>query len=218
MDLQFWLQRWENADIAFHQASVNPHLEALWPEIAPAARAAVFMPLCGKTVDLLWIAARGHPAVGVEISPVAAEALFSEHGLTPEVSARGRFRQFRHDHLRLLCGDFFDLAPGDLADVGLTHDRAALIALPEDVRRAYATKMAQILPPGSPTLLITYDYPPAEMAGPPYSVSAEEVEHIYGEAFAIEWVREFDGLSHRPRYREKGLTRLTERVHLLRRL
>ncbi len=217
MDLQFWLERWENQEIAFHQATVNPHLQALWPQIAPARDAAVFVPLCGKTLDLHWIAERGHTAVGIDISPVAAEAVFSEHGLAPAIARRGRFREFHHGRIRVLCGDFFDLVPEDLAGIGLTHDRAALIALPEAARQAYAEHMARLLPAGSATLLVTYDYPPHEMAGPPYPVTAEEVERIYGPAFRIEPVREFDGLAQRPRYREKGLTRLTERVQLLHR-
>ncbi|MEX1081572.1 MAG: thiopurine S-methyltransferase [Halofilum sp. (in: g-proteobacteria)] len=217
MDLQFWRDRWENQEIAFHQETVDPHLQALWPQIAPPAGAAAFVPLCGKSLDLHWLAQRGHRVVGVEISALAAEALFREHGLQPEIATRGAFQEFRHGPIRLLCGDFFDLAPNDLADVRLVHDRAALIALPEATRRTYAAKMGELLPRGAVILLITYDYPPAEMAGPPYPVTPAEIERIYGNAFAIKLVEDQDGLAHRPRYREKGLTRLTERVHLLQR-
>lgn len=217
MEPQFWLDRWENDEIAFHQDEVNAHLQSLWPTLGIDAGATAFVPLCGKTLDLHWLAERGHPVIGVELSPVAAHAVFAEHGLTPEVTQQGDFSDYRHGRLRVLCGDFFALQPEMLLDTGLVHDRAALIALPSEDRRHYAAKMAALLPAGCLTLLITFDYPPAEMDGPPYSVSASEVEGLYGEAFDITLVREFDGLTPRPRFQHKGLTRLTERVHLLRR-
>lgn len=217
MEPQFWLDRWENGEIAFHQDEVNTHLQSLWPSLGIGAGTTAFVPLCGKTLDLHWLAERGHPVIGVEISPVAAHAVFTEHGLTPEITQQGEFTEYRHGRLRVLCGDFFSLQPEMLADTALAHDRAALIALPPDARRCYAAKMAELLPPGCLTLLITYDYPQAEMDGPPYSVSASEVERLYGAAFDITLVREFDGLTPRPRFQHKGLTRLTERVHLLRR-
>lgn len=215
MDPQFWLDRWHNGEIAFHQDEVNAHLQALWPTLDIAAAATAFVPLCGKTLDLHWLAERGHAVIGVEISPVAAHAVFAEHGLTPAIEQRGEFTEYRHGRLRVLCGDFFALQPATLADTALVHDRAALIALPPHDRRRYAAKMAELLPAGCLTLLITYDYPQAEMNGPPYSVSDSEVERLYGDAFDITLVREFDGLTPRPRFQRKGLTRLTERVHLL---
>ena len=215
-DQQFWLERWKNQQIAFHQDEVNAHLQALWPQLAIAEGSAVFVPLCGKSQDQHWIAERGHPAVGVEISPIAAEALFTEHGLAPDIVRGDPFSEYRSGRVRVLCGDFFDLQPVHLAGVALVHDRAALIALPPSERQRYAAHMAAVLPSGSITLLITYDYPQEEMSGPPYSVSAVEVERIYGPSFYIELHRELDGLTSRPRFQAKGLTRLTERVHLLR--
>lgn len=217
MQRRFWLDRWENDEIAFHQDEVNDHLQSLWPTLSLAEGATVFVPLCGKTLDLHWLVERGHPTIGVEISPVAARAVFVEHGLTPEVVPQGKFTEYRHGRLHVLCGDFFALQPATLAETALVHDRAALIALEPDDRRRYAAKMAELLPAGSITLLITYDYPQDEMNGPPYSVSDHEIERLYGDAFDITLVREFDGLTPRPRFQRKGLTRLTERVHLLRR-
>jgi thiopurine S-methyltransferase len=217
MDARFWLDRWENDEIAFHQEEVNDHLQSLLPTLGIDAGATAFVPLCGKTLDLHWLAQRGHPTIGVEISPVAAQAAFTEHGLTPEVIPQGAFTEYRHGLLRVLCGDFFELEPAVLSETDLVHDRAALVALEPDDRRRYAAKMAELLPSGSVMLLITYDYPPSEMNGPPYSVSDREVEQLYGDAFEITLAREFDGLTPRPRFQRKGLTRLTERVHLLQR-
>lgn len=216
-DAQFWLDRWENQEIAFHQDEVNPHLQALWPTLDIAAGAEILVPLCGKSLDLHWLAARGHAVVGVEISPVAVAALFADQGLTPEVRPGERFAEYRSGRIRVLCGDFFDFEAAHLSDVALVHDRAALIALPPAARERYAAMMTALLPRGATMLLITYDYPQTEMAGPPFSVTAAEVERLYGPAFAVELQRELDGLTPRASYQRKGLSRLTERVHLLRR-
>lgn len=217
MDSQFWLARWENQEIGFHQEQINLHLQQLWPTLGVAAGQPVFVPLCGKSRDMLWLSSQGHPVLGVEISPLAVEAFFDENALTPEKTPRGAFTEYRSDSLSILCGDFFDLQSADLHGAAAVYDRASLIALPPEMRERYARKMSELLAPDARVLLITLDYPQAEMNGPPFAVRGEEVEALYSDRFELEVCCELDVLEEQPRFRDKGLTRLDERVYTMRR-
>jgi thiopurine S-methyltransferase len=216
MNREFWLERWQNNEIGFHQEEVNAHLQQFWEKMGLPPDAGVFVPLCGKSRDLLWLRAQGHRVLGIEISPLAVEAFFTENRLEPACGTSGSFVSFTSDGLELLCGDFFELDPERLRDVKGVYDRASLVALPPSLREKYAQKMKSLLPASTPVLLVTMDYPQGEMDGPPFSVSGEEVEALYGDRYRIELLYSKDILEENPRFREKGLTRLTECVYALR--
>ena len=145
-----------------------------------ARRKRVLVPLCGKTLDLAWLVAQGQPVLGVELSPIAVEALFCEQGLVPEVTDESPFRRYRSGALEVLCGDFFDLTQAHLGAVDAVYDRASLIALPPETRRGYAAHLMGLLSPETRILLITLDYDQAQMAGPPFAVAAGEVRDLFG--------------------------------------
>jgi len=216
MDNEFWLQRWSKNEIGFHQHRVNEYLQRYWPQFEMPAGARVFVPLCGKSLDLQWLRERGHRVIGVELARQAVADFFSEWGVTPQITQAGPFERWQAQDIELLCGDFFDLRAEHLADVRAVFDRAALIALPAPLREAYAATLRGILPPGAPTLLVTADYPQHEMSGPPFSVSDAEVKELFGEN-RVQPLAETDILQ-RPeneRFRQRGLTRLVERVYRL---
>ncbi len=183
--------------------------------VAPAAR--VFVPLCGKSLDMLWLAGRGHPVLGVEISEVAAVAICDENGLSPRITDEPPFRRYAMDEIEILVGDFFDLTPAHLAGVGAVYDRASLIALPPAMRPRYAEHLAALLPAGVQSLLITLDYDPVRMAGPPFAVAADEVRTLFSPAFEIDSLASFDVIAESPRWRQRGLDWLNEHVFRLRR-
>ncbi|MFP5507023.1 MAG: thiopurine S-methyltransferase [Gammaproteobacteria bacterium] len=215
MDHAFWHARWQANEIGFHQEEINAHLQSYWPRLDVAAGATVFVPLCGKSRDMLWLASRGHRVLGVEISPIAAAAFFAENDLPVEPIEQERFVLRRAGEIALLEGDYFDLRPDDLRGVAAVYDRASLIALPPDLRAAYAAQMAQLLPAGTPSLLVTLDYDQAEMSGPPFAVGAAEVEALFAADFRIEELDALDILDENPRFRARGLTRLAERIFRL---
>ena len=85
MDPDFWRQRWREGRIGFHQERVTPLLEQYWDSVGVPAGGRVFVPLSGKSLDMAWLAARGHRVLGVELSPVAVRQFFDESGLVPDV-------------------------------------------------------------------------------------------------------------------------------------
>ena len=217
MEHEFWHTRWEKGEICFHEGSVNKYLHDHWPEFASDRTDAVFVPLCGKAHDMWWLHDRGHPVIGVELSDVACKDFFEEAEEKAKVHPGEPFTKFRHDDLELWCGDFFQLVPEDLAHIRMVYDRAALIALPPEMRRDYVNHLTAVIPDGTHMLLITLDYDSAEMKGPPFNVSDPEVHDLYGEDYEIRHVLSQDMGRDNPFAKRRGLRNgATESVFYLR--
>lgn len=215
MEKDFWLTRWERAEIGFHQNEVNPYLRDYWQALEEMPGGDVFVPLCGKSLDMLWLCQQGHTVLGVELSAIAVQHFFAENGLSPQHASREQFDCCEADNIRILCGDFFDLNKQDLAQVTAVYDRASLVALPPEMRERYARHLVSILSPGTQILLVTFDYPQAEMSGPPFAVSPDEVEALYRDYADIRLLAQLDVLPDNPRFQQRGLTRLQENIFLL---
>lgn len=182
MDAAFWHARWQNGQIAFHEGEANAHLTQHWPKLDMGPR--VFVPLCGKTEDLAWLAAQGHDVVGAELDARAVAAFFAEHDLAPKVSRHGALTLYSAGRISIWQGDIFALTPEALGPVDAVFDRAALVALPYKMRITYAqhcTKLGKT----APQLLITYEYVNPEMQGPPHSVPEDEVHEHYAASFTV---------------------------------
>jgi thiopurine S-methyltransferase len=213
MEHDFWHRRWRKNEIGFHQETVNPYLAEHWSGLAIRSGSTVFVPLCGKSLDMAWLRARGHGVVGVELSRLAVESFISEQRLAAERLTQGAFERWKADGYRLLCGDFFALRPNDVGPVEAVYDRASLIALPPPMRVRYAAHLRGLLPAGLPLLLITVEYPQNEMNGPPFAVHEDEVEALYGADWGLERVGRHDILADAKRFREKGVTRMHETIY-----
>ena len=214
MKKEFWLERWERAEIGFHQDEINPYLLQHWPELH-AAGGEVFVPLCGKSLDMVWLRKQGHAVLGVELSSIAVQDFFSQSGQIPRRVSSEKFDSCEADQIRILCGDFFDLGKDDLAKVSAVYDRASMVALPPEMRERYVRHLVSILPPATPILLITFDYPQAEMPGPPFAVAVSEVEALYRGHAKISLLAQHDVLAQNPRFQQRGMSRLQENIFLL---
>ena len=211
-----WIQRWEDGETGFHQSSVNSYLTKHWPKLNAPAHSTVFIPLCGKTLDILWLAKQNLNIIGIELSEIAIKAFFEENSLTYKTSSTAKFKVYESENIKLICGDFFDLTSEDFPDNTNIFDRAALIALPPEMRNKYAAHLIHILPKSSKTLLICMEYDQKEMSGPPYSVTPEELKQLYGKTYQIEAIQSEDIMEDEPRFKARGLSKLEEKVYLLR--
>ncbi len=214
MQQEFWHERWQLNQIGFHNQEVNGHLQRNWPTLNIAAGSRVFVPLCGKSNDMLWLLAQGFEVIGVELSPLAVKAFFAENGLSVTIRQQGQFSVSETEGLRIYCGNFFDLSANDLAGVNAVYDRASLVALPPKMRAAYALHTHSLLKPGTKTLLVAFDYPQHEMQGPPFSVQTHEVQTLYREWCNVELLQTEDILDREPGFRNKGVTRMQEQVYI----
>lgn len=217
MHVEFWLQRWREGRTGFHRDMVMPLLAKYWPSLDLPEHSRVFVPLAGKTKDMLWLAAQRHRVLGVELSPLAVEQFFDENQLQPTIHESAAGRHFVAGPIELVCGDLFDLDADALSECVGVYDRAALIALPADMRRRYAAHLSRILPAGSQMLLITLDYAQAEMEGPPFSVREEEVAALYADNWQTTRLDRRDILADDPKFAESGVSALHTDVWRLQR-
>lgn len=213
MQPEFWHKKWASNQIGFHLPQVNPYLQRFWPDLNLAAQARVLVPLCGKSLDLLWLAGRGHRVLGIELSERAVEDFFTEQQLQPQISEHGVFKVYRAGTIELWCGDVFALSAEDVADCSALYDRAAVIALPAPMRERYAEHLQNILPAGLKGLLITLDYDQSQISGPPFSVDDAQVQHMFGGAWQMQLLESQDVLSDSGKFVQAGATRLEERVY-----
>jgi thiopurine S-methyltransferase len=215
MQHEFWHQRWQQNQIGFHNHEINHHLQQQWPKLGVEQNSRMFVPMCGKSNDMLWLLAQGYQVVGVELSPLAVEAFFSDNGLQPTLRQQGDFVISEIDGLQIFCGDFFALRSADLGKIDAVYDRASLVALPYDMRIDYVSHMANLLAPGVIILLVAFDYPQHEMPGPPFSVKNEEVKKLYHAWCDVELLANEDVLEREPHFKERGLNQLREQVYRL---
>lgn len=217
MDHAFWQQRWQEGRTGFHQPRVLPLLQKHWPALGLPRGSKVFVPLCGKSLDMAWLARQGHRVLGVELSPVAVSQFFAEHGLQPEVRVSRYGTHHVAGNIELVCGDAFGLDAEILAGCAAVYDRAALVALPPPLREAYAERLMPRLPAGCEGLLVTLEYPQQEMDGPPFSVREAEVLQRYGRSWQVTPLERRDILPHEPGFAARGLTEMATAVYRLRR-
>ncbi|KTF37256.1 thiopurine S-methyltransferase [Xanthomonas vesicatoria] len=217
MDTDFWLQRWQDGQTGFHQDEVMPLLQKHWPALQLPSAARVLVPLCGKTLDMHWLAAQGHRVLGVELSPLAVRQFFDDANLQPQRHTSRAGEHFVAGPIEIICGDAFALDAQVLDECTAVYDRAALVALPADLRRRYLQTTYARLPATCRGLLITLEYPQAEKAGPPFAVDAAQVQALFQAQWQVQQLEDRDILDQEPRFRAEGVTALSTAVYRLQR-
>jgi len=184
-DNPFWQAMWREDQIEFHQDSVNPQLKAFWCQLALPRQARVLVPLCGKSLDMVWLAQQGHEIVGIELSAIAVKAFFDENGLKPIKKRIGNFVAWRHGRITILCGDFFALKKNSLGQIDAVYDRAALTALPEAARTGYVARLVDIMSLPAQMLLLTLEDVAPDVGKHSLGEVDEEVAALYNPYFDI---------------------------------
>ncbi|MCB1041992.1 MAG: thiopurine S-methyltransferase [Acidobacteria bacterium] len=187
MEHEFWFERWRENRLGFDQANPNPLLVNHFGRLAVPAPGRVFVPMCGKTIDIAWLLEKGYRVVGSELVPSAIEQLIEILGLKPQITAMGDVVRYACEDLDLFAGDIFCLQKTLVGPIDATYDRAALVALPQAIRKKYAEHLVA-LTGRAPQLLISFDYDQSEMAGPPFSVTSAEINSLYGERYNLKLI------------------------------
>jgi thiopurine S-methyltransferase len=217
MDSNFWLQRWREGRTGWHHDSVMPWLQKHWPSLGLESGTRVMVPLCGKSLDMPWLAAQGHQVLGIELAQQAIEAFFADNGLQPDIATdHAGHAHYTAGSIEIIHANVFDVAQATLASCAALYDRAALIALPAAMRHRYAAHVYGSLGVGARALLITLDYPQDEMAGPPFSVDTAEVRRLFADRWSIERLERRDVLDAQPSFVAAGVTSLHTCVYRLR--
>ena len=184
MDSSFWIQKWEKNEIGFHKSEANPVLVKYFGELSLLKGNRVFVPLCGKTLDISWLLSEGYRVTGAELAEIAVEQLFDELGMKPKISRFGKASLYSAEDIDIFVGNIFDVSGEILSSVDAIYDRAALVALPEEIRNRYTAHLKEITSK-APQLLVTFEYDQNLMEGPPFSISKEEVDRHYSDNYDL---------------------------------
>ena len=191
MNAEFWHSRWQEKRIGFNQSAVNPLLINYFKQLNLPAGSRVFVPLCGKSIDMAWLAAQGYDVVGVELVETAVQEFFTEQNISPTVHQHADNPAIKYyqgqlsgQTITLWVADIFALLSEDIGSVKAVYDKAALIALPADMRVQYSAQMYQ-LSANAPQFIITLTYDQSKKAGPPFSISSEQIQQYYGDNYHI---------------------------------
>lgn len=219
MKNEFWLERWQKQEIGFHLDRVNPKLEQYLPYVQEQVQAkTVFVPLCGKSLDIGFLLSQGLNVIANELSESAVKELFTELDLSPNITSWAAGQVFTaqagEQTLTVLQGDFFKLTPAQVQAAELVYDRAALIALPDEMRHDYTQHLLSITEK-KPQLLIALSYDQEVMQGPPFSVIEQEVHDHYLDVFDVLTMTEHDVIEFEPKFQQRGLDELIESVYFL---
>ena len=221
MNAEYWLQRWQEGRTGWHHESVMPLLEQHWGALDVDRGTRVLVPLCGKSLDMLWLARQGLEVLGAEISPLAIEAFLAENHLQARKSEAADGMHYRiaeaaaGGSIEIINGDVFEADPEAVAQCAAFYDRAALIAMPAPMRDRLANDVYLQLPADSSGLLITLDYPEHEMQGPPFSVDDAEVHRLFDRQWNVERLERRDILASQPMFSGQGVTALHTTVYAL---
>ncbi|PID45696.1 MAG: thiopurine S-methyltransferase [Proteobacteria bacterium] len=209
MEADFWHKKWENSQLGFHESDTNPLLLRHFQRLNLDAGARIYLPLCGKTRDIAWLLEKGYQVVGVELSEVAVKQLFEELGAVPEVSSLGQLMHYHAESIDIYVGDIFDITADVLGSVDAIYDRAALVALPPEMRVEYTQHLRETTAHAK-QLLICLQYDQLQMSGPPFSVRADEVRQHYAADYDVTQLEVVDRGE-----KLKGRVEVTEVVWLL---
>lgn len=215
MHTDFWLERWQKNQIGFHEQNINGYLQQYWGCLNLPAGSVIFVPLCGKSLDILWLLSEGYQVVAVELSPIAVNSFFSENNLSATIIECEHFSCWQADGLSIYQGNFFDLGHQQLQECTAIYDRAALVALPENLRQQYIQHLIISAPNIKQSLLISLEYAQDKMQGPPFSVAENEVQHLFRNTWDIKCLLAEESIHRNDNFKQRGLNSLVEKIYRL---
>lgn len=217
MDKEFWDQKWQCNEIGFNQSQPNPLMQRYFASLGLQPGARILVPLCGKSIDMLWLAGQGYTVIGVEHNQLACKAFFQENKIPVRVTENPDFIEFSSHEITLFSGDFFKMDKNISGRINAVYDRAALIALPSAIRRKYAMHLGQLVEAESDVFLITTAYDQSQMQGPPFSVDEDEVNMLFQTHFDINQLYSSPFREIPAHLYARGLSNAMEQVYCLRR-
>jgi thiopurine S-methyltransferase len=213
VDEAFWKNRWQTGQIGFHEGATNRFLERYADRfLPPPGKGRVLVPMCGKSADLAFLAARGHDVLGCEIVAQAAEDFFHERSMRIHEEAKGSLLYLSSERVTIVVGDVMSLEPSVVGRFEALYDRAALIALPPDARPLYGSRMAALLEPGGKGLVIGLTHDAGQ--GPPFDVPEQDVRAAYTD-LTIALLEVEDVTATTENLTKKGATRVVEAAYLV---
>ncbi len=211
-----WIQRWKDNKIGWHRDVPNSKLIEFINHLQLSPGDTVFVPLCGKSKDMIYLIRQGYKVIGVELSALAAKQFFAENKIVYQVTQEKGFEVYRAVNICIYSGDFFQLTSQQLSNVVAVYDRAALIALPAGLRVKYVQHLYSIIVKGCRMLLLTLNYPQSQISGPPYAVNKDEVVSLYNDGFECQLLQCFNDIKNEPKFQRSNVDFIEKATYCLR--
>ncbi len=210
-----WIQRWKEGKIGWHREQVNTKLIEFIDCLQLKPGDTVFVPLCGKSGDMLYLLELGFEVIGVELSQLAIEQFFDENNRAYTVNQTEQFQVYQGENITLYCGDYFSLEASMLTLVSAVYDRAALVALTVDLREKYAVHLYSIIAKDCRLLLLTLNYPQSQISGPPFAVNEAEVASLFSQGFECQQLQCFNDIENEPKFLRAGVDFIEKATYCL---
>lgn len=218
MDKAYWLNRWETGNTRFNEPVPHRYLVKYFDELNLSPGDSIFVPLCGKSVDMVWMMRHKHPIIGVEISPIAINDFLAENEIQALKSQEDGFCVYRHNLGMLYQGDLFTFNPACLNEIKAVYDRGCFVALPPmSIRLQYIDWLKSTLQTGTRILFISIEHNNPSIAEPPFSVSDKELRQYFNKEFSVNLLRKEEAAEIKPHWQERGIKCLWESVYLIER-
>lgn len=210
-----WLERWRAGRTPFHMNQVNPWLVRFAHRLDLGPDRRVLVPLCGKTLDLEYLARQGGSIFGVDLAEEALRQFLAGQQREATRQVRGEATFLLAEPFTLVAADILTLTPEQMGRFHAIWDRAALVAMPSTCRATYMRMLVSGLQPGGRILLVSMEYDTALMDGPPFSVSAQEIEDLLGNSEQVELLAEQEVDADEPIRLNHDLPWAKESVYLI---
>lgn len=210
MEAEFWKTAWDEGRIGFHRSEYHPQLLDHFEKFQAESEQSILVPLCGKTLDITWLSHQNLYVTGVELCQKAILEYFQDHNID---NYEVRDNSYTHQNINLIVGDFFDYNYPNGYD--FIYDRAAIVALPPDMRKRYAKRCLELLKPQGKILLIAFEYDQSKVQGPPFNVQESEIHELYANEARIELLEQQTDRIQNPKFKEAGIERFTQKVYLI---
>jgi thiopurine S-methyltransferase len=210
MDVEFWKTAWDEGRIGFHRGEFHPELLKYFPLLEIQGEQSILVPLCGKTLDITWLSHQNLYVTGVELCQKAVLEYFQDHSIE---NYEVQNNSYTHQNITLEVGDFFHHQKEGGYDY--IYDRAAIVALPPQMRIEYAKKCLELLKPKGRSLLIAFEYDQTKVQGPPFSVEEAEIYQLFGNEAQIDLLDTQSSQPKNQKFVEAGLNKFTQKTYLI---
>lgn len=197
MTYNYWQLRWKNDEVPFHCQEANQFLVA-HKDVLPVSTnnsCRFFVPLCGKSVDLSYLADCGYDVYGCEFIEKAIEDFFEEQNLKytkTKMSEEIIAFKATEKNITLYQGDFFALSSSLIGKFDAVWDRGSLVAIDSCQREDYAKLMNELMAENCKYLLFSCVINEDSYKGPPHTVSHDEIKGLFGSFCDVRHLKVYD--------------------------
>lgn len=179
---KFWHQAWEDGRTRFHLSEYNTNLVKFFPSYSFKQKNSCLVPLCGKTLDMHFLADHFENVVGVDIVKMPLEQFFSDHQINSHEEPKNKSINGRN--ITLYERDFLNDNLAELKQFDFIYDRASLVAIEPKLRPKYVQQIKNFFHQDTILHLATFERE-IHGGGPPYDLTPDEVREYFND-FNIE--------------------------------